>query len=147
MTGAPLAEPTAELAIRADSAESRRAAEWLWTSGQANGVPEECIARLDHCMDEALANVVAHGGPGARASDIVVGLEVRRDAGLNMAILSINDAGVAFDPTRAAVAARPGSLAEAQPGGLGIPMMRSYAERIVYTRIGDRNHLRFMVSW
>lgn len=147
MTGTPLAELTAELSILADSAEARRASEWLRASGQAHGVPEECIGRLDHCMDEALANVVAHGGPGARESDIVVGLEVRRDAGLNVAVLSISDAGVAFDPTRAAVAARPGSLAEAQPGGLGIPMMRSYAERIGYTRAGERNHLTFMVSW
>lgn len=147
MTGAPLAEPTVELAIRADSAETRRASVWLRASGQAHGVPEERIDRLDHCMDEALANVVAHGGAGAREADVVIGLEVRREAGLNMAVLSISDAGVAFDPTSAPVAARPGSLAEARPGGLGIPMMRSYADRIGYARAGERNHLTFMVSW
>ena len=147
MMAAPVAEWTAELAIRADSAETRRASAWLRVTGEARGVPGECINRLDHCMDEALANVIAHGGPGAREADIAICLEVRCDAGLNVAALHISDAGFAFDPTSAPTAARPGSLAEAQPGGLGIPMMRSYAERIGYTRTGERNHLTFMVTW
>ncbi len=143
----PVAEWTAELAIRADSAESRRASNWLRATGEAHGVPEDCLARLDHCMDEALANVFAHGGPDARESDIAICLEVRWDAGLKVAAVNISDSGVAFDPTSVPAAARPGSLAEAQPGGLGIPMMRSYADRIGYTRSGERNHLTFMVTW
>ncbi len=144
---APLADWTAELAIRADNAESRRASEWLRANGESRGVPEECITRLDHCMDEALANVIAHGGPLAREAAIAICLEVRRDAGLNVAAVNISDAGIAFDPTSAPLAARPDSLAEAEPGGLGIPMMRSYADRIGYTRSGERNHLTFMVTW
>jgi anti-sigma regulatory factor (Ser/Thr protein kinase) len=147
MMADPVAEWTAELAIRADSAESRRASAWLRVSGEARGVPEDCLTRLDHCMDEALANVIAYGGPGARESDIAICLEVRCDAGLNVAAVHISDAGVAFDPTSAPAAVRPGSLAEAQPGGLGIQMMRSYADRIGYTRSGERNHLTFMVTW
>jgi len=147
MTATPVAEWTAELSIRADIAETRRAARWLRVSGEAGGVPEECVTRLDHCMEEALANVVAHGGPGARAADIAIRLEVRCDAGMSAAVLNISDAGCAFDPTRAPVPARPGSLAEARPGGLGIQMMRSYADRIGYARTAERNHLAFMVTW
>lgn len=143
----PLTEQRVELAIRAESAEMRRASSWLRNLALSQGVPEDCIVRLDHCMDEALANVIAHGGPRAREADILIVLQLGIEAGRNTAVLGITDAGIAFDPTRAAVAPRPGSLAEARPGGLGIPMMRSYAERIGYTRAGERNHLTFMVTW
>lgn len=103
--------------------------------------------RLEHSMDEALANVIAHGGPGAREAAIEISVEVRRDAGLSVATITIVDSGIAFDPTSAQVEARPASLADANPGGLGLLMMRSYADHIGYARTGKCNQLTFMVSW
>jgi anti-sigma regulatory factor (Ser/Thr protein kinase) len=142
MTGA-----TAELSIRAESGEARRAAAWLEQSCAASGVPAEHLARLDHCLDEALANVVAHGGAGARAAPVLLRLGVHSAHDFSEAAVTVTDAGNPFDPLAAPPAARPASLAEAEPGGLGVVMLRSYADRLSYRHHDGRNHLTFAVRW
>ena len=46
-----------EMTIRADLSDARRASEWLESTALAESVPMDRIVRLDHCLDEALANV------------------------------------------------------------------------------------------
>src|SRR4029450_6144969 len=92
-------QPPAELTIRGDTRAARRASVWLASVALAQKVPREQIVRLDHCLDEALANVIAHGGPTALASPVRVQFAVRRSQGTCTAELSVADAGVAFDPS------------------------------------------------
>jgi len=142
-------QPRAELTIRADTGEARRASDWLKSSALARAVPLEQIVRLDHCLDEALANVITHGGPTALASPVRLQFGVRRSQGTRTAELSVADAGVAFDPANARPEAtpKPGSLAEATPGGLGLLMIREFAADLCYRRREGRNHLTIVVSW
>jgi serine/threonine-protein kinase RsbW len=142
-------QPRAELTIRADTGDARRASVWLKSAARAQAVPPEQIVRLDHCLDEALANVIAHGGPTALASPVRLQFGLRRSQGACTAELSVADAGVAFDPANARPDARPrpASLAKAKPGGLGLLMIRKFSDDLSYRRSEGRNHLTIAVSW
>ena len=142
-------QPPAELTIRGDTWDARRASVWLASVALAQNVPREQIVRLDHCLDEALANVIAHGGPTALASPVRLQFGVRRSQGTCTAELSVADAGVAFDPSTFPPEAtpRPASLAEAKPGGLGLLMIRDFSDDLSYRRSEGRNHLTITVSW
>ena len=139
----------AELSIPADRAAVRHASSWLDLEASAQGVPVDQIRRLDHCLDESLANILAHGGAGARESPILLRLTVRRNAGDCAAELTVVDSGVAFDARTVSARSRPatGSLSEAQPGGLGLVMMRRFSDDLEYLRGDGRNHLTFIVRW
>ena len=139
----------AELSIPADTTGLRQASSWLESEAAAQGVPPEQRLRLDHCLDEALANVLAHGGDGARRSPIQLQFHVCRYPGTAAAELTLIDSGVAFDPRTAPARGRPlpGSLSEARPGGLGLVMMRSFSDQLDYRLSEGRNHLTFTVRW
>ena len=144
----PAAQPLAALTIRADMWDARRASGWLESLALAQNVPLEQIVRLDHCLDEALANVIRHGGPTALSSPVHLQFGVRRGLGGCTAELSVSDAGVAFDPSSfVAAALHPASLVDATPGGLGLLLIRNFSDALSYTHSQGRNHLTIAVSW
>jgi len=61
-------------------------------------------------------------------------------------VIEIDDDGIAFDPVAAARPALPASISEAQPGGLGLLLLREKATAVDYRREGGRNHLRVAVA-
>jgi len=139
--------PLAQLSIRADTQETRRASRWLVAAADANRVPSDATIRLDHCLDEALANVIAHGGPAATASPIELQFAVRRKPGACTADLILLYDGVAFDPSRHEPRSRPANLEEASLGGLGLLMLRHFADALEYGHSDGRNRLTITVSW
>jgi anti-sigma regulatory factor (Ser/Thr protein kinase) len=139
--------PFAQLSIRADTQEARRASRWLLAAADANRVPSDARVRLDHCLDEALANVIAHGGAAATASPIALHFAVRRKPGACAADLTLLYDGVAFDPSRHEPRSRPANLEEASLGGLGLLMLRHFADVLEYDRSDGRNRLTITVSW
>ena len=142
------AQPPAALTIRADTWDARRASGWLESAALAQNVPVEQIVRLDHCLDEALANVIRHGGPAALSSPVHLQFGVRRGLGGCTAELSVSDAGVAFDPsTFVVIASHPASLVDATPGGLGLLLIRNFSDALSYHHSQGRNHLTIAVSW
>jgi anti-sigma regulatory factor (Ser/Thr protein kinase) len=140
-------DSVAELSIRAEVSEVRRASAWLAEQATRHALPEEALTGLDLCLNEALANVLAHGGPSARSASIDLCFEVEDEAGRPRARLTVADAGTPFDPLAYVQQPRPQSLAEAEPGGLGLMMMRNFAERLDYSYRDGRNRLSFGVSW
>jgi anti-sigma regulatory factor (Ser/Thr protein kinase) len=141
------AEFFAELAIRADPQDVRRAAIWLEQTGTKIDMPAEQVRRLDHCMEEALANVIDHGGEQARAGSILLRLEATRRNRMRIVSVTVIDAGTAINPLL--IRARPvhAPLKSMQPGGLGLLLMRSYSDEIDYHYNDNRNHLTFVVRW
>jgi len=140
-----------ESSIRVDSSEARRASTWLGETGAAGGIPAEPLWRLDLCVTEALANVVAHGGagPGAAApmGPICLRLDVRRSADGGEASVTVSDGGAAFDPLTVPPKARPRTLAEAEPGGQGLTLLRQFADALEYSYSEGHNHLTINVRW
>ena len=137
----------AQLNISADTQETRRASTWLVATATAHQLPADVTVRLDHCLDEALANVIAHAGPAAKASPVELHLAMRRSPGACTAELTLLYQGVAFDPSRHEPASRSTNLADAQLGGLGLVMLRQFSDAIDYRRSEDRNRLTITVNW
>lgn len=133
------------LVLDALGAAMADATRWLHARSAAQAVPADAVTRLDQCLDEALANIAAHGGDGALP--VTLNFTVNAIGDRCEAALVISDHGAAFDPL--AVAPRPpaGSLEALQPGGLGITLMRHFADRLHYRREGACNHLTAVVAW
>ncbi len=142
-----LETPATLLEIRADAADVRSASQWLEREGGARAIPPDQIFRLDLCLNEALANVIEHGGPEAMLVPVRLCLEAGVSDDRAYATLMISDAGWAFNPLTATPKALPGLLAEASPGGLGLGLMRSFADEVSYDHREGRNCLQFVVRW
>lgn len=138
---------TSDLSIGANVSELHKASEWLAQTGFDGAVPIDELGRLDICLHEILANIIAHGGPGTHLLPIVLTIEVRHDQTGSNATMTISDSGAPFDPISFAVAAIPKTLADAVPGGLGIRMLRNNADSLKYSHSNGRNKLEFNVRW
>ena len=135
------------LVIAASGEEMRRASEWLTTALRQRDVPEPQVECLELAFHEVLANVLAHGGSAARAEPIRICIEVREKTTAGEAHVKVSDAGIPFDPTGAPERAPAKTLAEAQPGGLGLPLIRRCSDWMSYRREGGRNHFMFGARW
>ncbi len=140
-------DTAAALSIRADVSEVRRASEWLEKTCQERGVPEDETGRLDLCLNEALANALTHGQAGGAPQPIRLRLAVSRENEVAEATVTVSDAGIAFDPLAAVPKLRPKTLAEAEPGGLGLFMIQSITDKLSYRYDDGYNHLSFSVCW
>jgi hypothetical protein len=138
---------TAELAIRAVADDVRPASEWLAQTCQTHGVPDKQILRLDLCLNEALANVIAHGGEQALANPVRLRLDVTRGGPTHQAVVTVYDSGPPFDTTSAQPGALPLTLDDAEPGGLGLLMIRNLSDTLSYGRDVGHNVLSFGVRW
>jgi anti-sigma regulatory factor (Ser/Thr protein kinase) len=109
---------------------------------QPHALSDATVFNVELVLEETLMNVIWHayaGRPGQR-----IGVCVRLEAG--QVVIEIDDDGMAFDPRAARPAARPASIGEAQPGGLGLLLLRARAAAVDYRREGGRNHLRVAVA-
>jgi anti-sigma regulatory factor (Ser/Thr protein kinase) len=117
---------------------------WLDGVAAAHRVPGPTLQKMHVALEEAVMNVAMHAyGPGASGE-----ITVRLLASPDSAALVVEDAGPAFDPTAAVARPRAASLEEAEPGGLGLTLLRHYCSDIGYERADDRNRLtlRFSLS-
>jgi anti-sigma regulatory factor (Ser/Thr protein kinase) len=135
------------LEIKANAEEIRTASNWLAALGIQHELPDDVKHRLDVCLNESLANVMAHGGPSALTNPVVLHFRYRHDDPHGVAVLTVSDAGRAFDPAHPKAPSRPQTLTEAKPGGLGLVMMQRSADHILYHRMGNRNVVTFSVRW
>ena len=135
------------LAIAASGDEVRRACEWLTAALRQRDVPQAQVERLELALHEVLANVLDHGGSTARAEAIHIDIEVGEQATTGEARVKVRDAGIPFDPTGAPEHIPAKTLAEAQRGGLGLPLIRRCSDWMSYRREGGRNHFMFGARW
>jgi anti-sigma regulatory factor (Ser/Thr protein kinase) len=136
-----------ELAIGAQRAEVRRASEWLDAACRQRGVPLALAEQLVLCLNEVLANVIAHGGSTAHSEPIRLLLEVRADQDHGQASVTVTDAGIAFDPLSVPTKALPTALDDATPGGMGLVLLRRFCSVLHYRHEAGRNHLTFGTRW
>ena len=94
---------------------------------------------LDLTLEELVSNIIKYGYDDDGTHEI----RIRMEFGGGGAVVSLEDDGRPFDPTRDGV----GSAAEELPlerrtvGGLGIHLIRSMAESVEYRRERNRNLL------
>ena len=110
---------------------------WLDEAMPRGAASAETLARMHVALEEAVVNAVMHGFPGGAVGEITVRLNLAEAA----ACLTIEDNGVAFDPTAAAAPAHARSLSEAVPGGWGLALIHKFCPTAAYERKNETNHL------
>lgn len=128
-----------ELRLEPLLSEVPRLIEWVEARCAASGVGREIAMKLALVLEEAVANAINHGLPGAPPPHrLAVRLGIDADA----VAAEIIDNGRPFDPTAVSDPDLTSSLEERQLGGLGIHLMRALMDDLDYRRSGDVNILR-----
>lgn len=97
------------------------------------------------CIEEAVSNVIRYGYPDDHRDSSKDQVHLTLDWDADAATLTIEDQGVPFDPRELAAPTLPKTVEEAKIGGLGIHLMRRYAEKMDYQRDGEANRLTLRI--
>ena len=117
--------------------------DWLRSCCRVDGVADALALRVALALEEAVINVITYGFAELPPPHRIA---VRLDIGADALAVEIVDNGRAFDPTRAPGPDLSLPLAERDPGGLGIHLMRNMVDHIVYRRRDGSNILRLEKS-
>jgi len=138
---------TTEISISADYNQIRTASAWVAQTCLAFSIPSEQINRLDICLNEVLANIIDHGGEGAKSSSIKLQLQMNYEAFFKEVNITVCDAGMPFNPLELQQKVRPYTLENTEPGGLGLTMIRHFVDQLSYHYSNGLNQLSFSVRW
>jgi serine/threonine-protein kinase RsbW len=128
--------PPPRLVLRNEIADLPRLSRWIEACTHPSLSPEVAFA-VALCVEEAVVNIIMHGG--GQDDRLEIAVELAREPGVVTA--RVEDNGQPFDPTRVLPMAPAASLQDAKVGNLGIHLMRSFASEMRYRRSGDRNQL------
>jgi len=108
----------------------------------AQGAGPRTTSRAELLLEELALNTLRHGFADGGTPELQV---TAWHDGARCG-LELEDRGIPFDPTAAALPPKPASLQEARIGGLGVPLLRRIAAEIAYERTEDgRNRLRLVL--
>ncbi|NCB09797.1 MAG: ATP-binding protein [Bacteroidia bacterium] len=96
---------------------------------------EEKLLQLLMALDEAITNVVMYAYEGAKG---MIRLEIGESD--DEAVLELIDEGRPFDPMQQSEPKLDVPLEERTAGGMGIAIMRKFADGLKYYRDDGRNH-------
>jgi anti-sigma regulatory factor (Ser/Thr protein kinase) len=115
-------------------AQDQLAALWL-----THGLPEAAHYAVSVGLEEALSNIIRHGGIAGKPHRISIHFLLDGD----VFQLELADDGQPFDPLTAAPAPNLAeTLQQRQPGGLGVFLLRSLFDDLHYQYADGWNHLR-----
>jgi serine/threonine-protein kinase RsbW len=137
----------AELSLTADYAEIRNASNWLAKVCAELAVPISEINRLDICLNEALANIIEHGGYDVKLNPIIMKVQIANDSLSSELTVTLSDKGKPFNPLTYQQKNRANLLEDTEPGGLGLTMMKEFVDELNYTYSNQSNNLSFSVCW
>lgn len=126
-----------DVTIPARLSEVRELSGMVEAFGDANGLPDPKVFVINLALDELITNTVTHGLEDKADAEIRIRMQV--DGGT--LILVMEDNGQPFDPTQDTNADVTSSLEERAVGGLGLHLVKSFADRITYEFVGGRNRL------
>jgi anti-sigma regulatory factor (Ser/Thr protein kinase) len=134
---------TRSLRLAANIACLHAATEFVRTGALEANLPEARIGELDLLIEEVFLNVCRHGYPDGRQG--VVALEYSLSAPGELSI-EVADQGVEFNPLTAAPPDLTSNLENRPIGGLGVFLVKRFAQFITYRRDRDWNRLTFGIS-
>ncbi len=123
--------------IPARLSEVRELSGMVEAFGDANGLPDPKVFVINLALDELITNTVTHGLEDM--ADAEIRIVMRVVAGT--LILVMEDNGQPFDPTQETNADVTSSLEERAVGGLGLHLVKSFADRVSYEFVEGRNRL------
>jgi anti-sigma regulatory factor (Ser/Thr protein kinase) len=131
------------LVLRNDLTELDRLGVFVRGVGHDEGLAPDRLFALELCLEEAVANIIMHGGPADHGA-MHVAVTITRDESSLM--VRLEDDGAPFDPTAVPPPATAASLEEAKIGGLGVHLIRELATDMRYDRVGERNRLTLIFA-
>jgi serine/threonine-protein kinase RsbW len=134
---------TRSLTIAAESSCLRKATEFVREGAREAKLPEARINELDLLLEEAVINVCRYAYPPDRPGSLTVSYSIPAPDEFNV---EIADQGAAFDPLAAAAPDVALDLEDRPIGGLGIFLLREFANSISYRREDGWNRLTIGVS-
>jgi len=126
-----------DVTIPARLSEVRELAERVEAFGEAGGLPDPKVFVVNLALDELINNTVMHGLEDMADAEIRIRMRVEADT----LVLVMEDNGQPFDPTQDTNADVTSSLEERAVGGLGLHLVKSFADRLSYEFVDGRNRL------
>ena len=105
-----------------------------------HGLEKSTSFRVRLILEEFVSNLIDHAN-GSVSNRI----DVRIEFDPSQVILELEDDSTQFDPSTAPAFDKTKPLEERGPRGMGIHLMRTFAEDMAYNRIGGRNHLKVVI--
>jgi serine/threonine-protein kinase RsbW len=128
---------TLSLTLRNHPAEISRLVDRLEAFGAESGLSPDVTFRLTLALDEIVSNVIRHGFD----DDVEHQIAVTVDVGDDTIAATVEDDGAPFDPRDAPLPNLDAPLEERKAGGLGMHLVRSTMDEVLYRREGGRNVL------
>lgn len=130
------------LVVRAEIAELARVSDWTNAVATRLALPQSILFAIHLCFEEAVSNIVRYGFRDRQDlaglnKDVCLALVREADT----VIVTIEDHGAAFDPREVAAPTAPTTIDEVAIGGLGIHLMRQFAQDLAYQRLNGVNRL------
>ncbi len=127
------------------------AAQWLRETAATQALSDKLAFAMEVCLEELGLNVARHGKTGGQGGPVADAIDPL-DLWLSIAIddraveLVIEDNGVPFNVSLAPGRPIRRPLVEVIPGGLGIQLVRSFSDELLYEPIatGNRVIVRFL---
>ena len=116
-------------------AEIASTAQWVEQLASELKLPSDKAYALQVCVEELLTNIFRHGGTTSPKIIMTLALFPERIE------LVVEDDGKPFDVAAAVPHRVDHPIERAQPGGLGIQLIRSFADRLDYERAGLGNRV------
>lgn len=110
---------------------------WIEELGEEVALAPDKVFQLNLAMEEAVVNVMNYAYPGQSDMPVTISVEPTDDR----LKFTIDDEGVAFDPTKADDPDITLSAEERPIGGLGIMLVRQFMQDISYQRLDGHNIL------
>ena len=131
-----------QLGVRGTLSDLAQIGTWVDGFAQRWNLPASTAFAIQLCCEEVFSNIVRHGLKERDTS----GTDEERvklflDHGHEWVILRVDDQAEAFDPLAVDSPPHPQSVAEASVGGLGIHLVRKFAQAVRYERHGQTNSL------
>ena len=101
-----------------------------------NGLIQKENLQVDLILEEVFANIVQYSNSKY--------IDVYADFENQTLTVEFVDNGIQFDPTLKENPETPKTLDETQIGGLGILLVKNYADEITYTYENEENHLKII---
>jgi anti-sigma regulatory factor (Ser/Thr protein kinase) len=115
----------------------RSLAQMVEEFGDANKLPEQQIYMINLALDELITNTVSYGLRGVSRPKIEIALQVSE----NTLVLTMEDNGQPFDPTRDTNPDLSSAVDERPVGGLGLHLIKTFADRVDYEYSDGKNRL------
>ena len=116
--------------------------EWINELAKRLHVSPSDTFRLDLLLAEAVTNVIHYAYPDKASHQIEILFHYQQ----GVISLSVQDMGQPFDPLQNPEVEFPRTLDEASEGGLGIHLIRSYADECKYKRENEKNIFTMIVK-